>query len=286
MNIPFISGGDDPFFPEEYPWADDEYGLKDAVLVDNDDFLLTAKEAKMDDFGDIQVLFTLENKSGKAVEISLRELYVNGLKFSGYVNEKADPESSIDFELEIDPYEMQDNAQEHVYCLDMFFEIDEKDNWFGDPLLKDHYQVVLQDGEAEAPAFDDALKLIGAEDLAAHWIDSVEASEWGSVEISFFCRNDKDIPVEFEVTELSVNGKEFEDIWWQLALQPGYAGLCSDTVSSDFLKDNGIEKITSLEGVIRVFSEDEDWNETVYEENEFSISYESGTVKIEIKAAE
>ena len=54
----------------------------------------------------------------------------------------------------------------------------------------------------------------------------------------------------------------------------------------EFLKDNGFEKITSLEGVIRVFSEDEDWNETVYEENEFSISYESGTVKIEIKAAE
>ena len=279
----FPDDPDDPFAPgKEYPWSNDVYTLKDDVLLDNESFKLTAKEIRTDEYGDLEVLFVLENKTDKAVVVSLNDLYLNGLKWSGFVNEEADPKASADFRIRIDSYDMENNGQEHVYGLDMFLEIREKDNWLADPLLKDHFRTAVQEGEAEPAAYKNAMLLIGEKDLAAFWNETIRTDEWTGTDLSFFCRNDKDVPVEFEVTKLIINGAEEDDLWWEMKLQPGFAGLCIETVDSDFMKDNGIDEITSLEGVIRVYSEDEDWNETVYEENEFRITYQDGAATVVI----
>ena len=274
--------------PQEagYPWAEDVFTLKDTVLADNDNFTLTASRMQVDEFGDMQLLFTFENKTKETLAVRMNDMYLNGLKWNGFIYEDVDPESSMELALDIYAGEMQVNQQEHVYNLDLFMEVRKQDDYFGDPLLNEHFEVSVQDGEAEPVEPDEALALIKTEDLEAYWTSDIEISEWSGVNFSFLCRNGKDVPVRFEVSKLSVEGQEVPDIWWETEIRPGFAGLSRDSIGTDFLEENQIGEITRLEGTIRAYHVDENYEESVYAENDFVITYQDGKASVAITPAE
>ena len=283
-------GPDDPYGPDEpdVPWANDEYDLKDEVLADDENLKLTAKEVQMDEFGDLQVLFTLENKTDKKLTVDLDDFYLNGLKASGFIYEDADPQSTIDFALDIYDIDMNEIHQEHIYQLDLFFVVEDGEDWSADPLLEDHFTLNVQTGEAEPWEQDPEMKLLETEDLEAYWVTETEEDKlFGGTYLHVYCENGKDLPVSFEITDLKINGLEVESIYWEDEIKAGFAGMSKRSVPADFLKDNAIDKITEVTGTIRAYSEDADWNETEYAANTFTVSWQDdGSVSLETAAAE
>lgn len=282
------NGSDDPFFPEaEVPWANDEYSLKDEVLVDDENVRLTANEAQTDEYGDIHVLFTLENKTDKKLNIDLDDLYVNGLQTSSFIYEEVAPQSSLELDLEIYDTVMNEIRQEHIYQMDLFFEIEDAEDWFADPVLEDHFTLTLQPGKAEPWETDAAMTLVETEDLKAVWLPAGERDKFFGMYLYVFCENGKDVPVNFEITDLKINGREAEDSFWEEEIKGGFAGVSKESLSAEFLKENEIDKITEITGTIRVYSEDEDWNETEYAAVDFTVTYtEDGSPSLETAAAE
>ncbi len=287
--LPIGPGTDDPFGPDEdeFPWANDNYSLKDEVLADDENVRLTANKVETDEFGDIHVLFTLENKTDKKLSIDLDDLYVNGLQVNGFVYEDVEPQESLELDLEIYDIHMNEIRQKHIYQLDLFFEIEDPEDWMADPVLEDHFTLNVQPGEAEPWEQDPAMTLLETEDLKAVWLPAGERDEILGMDLYVFCENGKDIPVSFEITDLKVNGIEVDKVWWEDEIKGGFVGVSKESVSADFLKQNEIAEITEITGTIRAYSEDDSWNEVEYAVNDFTVTYQAdGSVSLETAAAE
>ena len=287
--LPIGPGTDDPFGPDEdeFPWANDNYSLKDEVLADDENVRLTANKVETDEFGDIHVLFTLENKTDMKLSIDLDDLYVNGLQVNGFVYEDVEPQESLELDLEIYDIHMNEIRQKHIYQLDLFFEIEDPEDWMADPVLEDHFTLNVQPGEAEPWEQDPAMTLLETEDLKAVWLPAGERDEILGMDLYVFCENGKDIPVSFEITDLKVNGIEVDKVWWEDEIKGGFVGVSKESVSADFLKQNEIAEITEITGTIRAYSEDDSWNEVEYAVNDFTVTYQAdGSVSLETAAAE
>ena len=287
--LPIGPGTDDPFGldEDEFPWANDDYSLKDEVLADDENVRLTANKVQTDEFGDIHVLFTLENKTDKKLNIDLDDLYVNGLKTNAFVYEEVGPQTSLELDLEI--YDLSMNAihQEHIYQMDLFFLIEDAEDWMADPVLEDHFTLNVQPGEAEPWEQDTAMTLLETEDLKAVWLPAGERDEILGMDLYVFCENGKDIPVSFEITDLKVNGTEVDKVWLEDEFKGGLAGVYKLALSAEFMEKNEIAEITEVTGTIRAYSEDDNWNEVEYAVNEFTVTYQAdGSVSLETAAAE
>ncbi len=287
--LPIGPGTDDPFGPDEdeFPWAKDDYSLKDEVLADDENVRLTANKVETDEFGDIHVLFTLENKTDKKLSIDLDDLYVNGLQVNGFVYEDVEPQESLELDLEIYDIHMNEIHQKHIYQLDLFFEIEDPEDWMADPVLEDHFTLNVQPGEAEPWEQDPAMTLLETEDLKAVWLPAGERDAIFGIDLYTFCENGKDIPVSFEITDLKVNGTEVDKVWLEEEIKGGFAGIYKLELSAEFLEKNEIAEITEVTGTIRAYSEDDSWNEVEYAVNDFTVTYQAdGSVSLETAAAE
>ncbi len=287
--LPIGPGTDDPFGPDEdeFPWAKDDYSLKDEVLADDENVRLTANKVETDEFGDIHVLFTLENKTDKKLSIDLDDLYVNGLQVNGFVYEDVEPQESLELDLEIYDIHMNEIHQKHIYQLDLFFEIEDAEDWMADPVLEDYFTLNVQPGEAEPWEQDPAMTLLETEDLKAVWLPAGERDAIFGIDLYMFCENGKDIPVSFEITDLKVNGTEVDKVWLEEEIKGGFAGIYKLELSAEFLEKNEIAEITEVTGTIRAYSEDDSWNEVEYAVNDFTVTYQAdGSASVETAAAE
>ena len=280
--IPFGPGEDD--YSVNQPWTGDKYSVADEILADDDSIRLTAKEIRDEEiFGDIEILFTLENKSEKNLTVYMDNPYINGLLFSDVVYEDVKAGESLDFTVTIDAYDMEGNGQEHAYTADLFFEISDADDYWADPLLY-HFAMTLQNGEPAPIESDESMALLNDDGLSVSFL-KMEQDRGRSPYLYFFYQNGKDIPVSFEFTTLSVNGAEFMT-FGDTEIQAGFAGINYESASAEFMEENKIDEVTSVEGIIRAYSLDENWDETVYAENEFTITFANGTAVVSTKPVE
>ncbi len=279
---------DEPVFPvtsEDYPWINDNYSLNDVVITDDSNITLTAKEAQNDEEGNMQVLFTLENKTDKTITIDLDDMYLNGLKCSELLYEDVDPKSSKDLVLTVYSFDMEDILLEHAYQMDLFLEIGYSDDWEADPLLSGQCTLTLQPGKAVTPQADPQMTLVESDKLNISWVEAAEPEGSIGADLYLYCVNGTDAEVYYEVTNLSVNGHEVDDLWWGDNTKPGFAGFCSYYLPSSFMKTNGIDTIDSIQGTIRAYKE-VDWEEVEYGTNDFTVSYGSdGSVSVETAPA-
>ena len=206
---------------------------------------------------------------------------------NGFVYEDVEPQESLELDLEIYDIHMNEIRQKHIYQLDLFFEIEDPEDWMADPVLEDHFTLNVQPGEAEPWEQDPAMTLLETEDLKAVWLPAGERDEILGMDLYVFCENGKDIPVSFEITDLKVNGIEVDKVWWEDEIKGGFVGVSKESVSADFLKQNEIAEITEITGTIRAYSEDDSWNEVEYAVNDFTVTYQAdGSVSLETAAAE
>lgn len=243
--------------------------IEEQVIYEKDGIKVTAKGLESGWLG-ISVKVLVENNSGRAITVQVRNSVVNGVMISTMFSCDVEPGKKANDTITFSGSELDVAGIEAIQEVEFSLHIFDKDSWKG---IDDSEQIVLVTtlGDGYVQQYDDsgilALEQNGLR-IVTKKLDS-ESSFWGA-DLYLYVENDSGKDITVQIRDCSVNGY-MVDPMFSCDVLNGKKAFDTITFLESDLRDNDITDIMEMEFRFHVF-----------EMSTFTTLFDSQAIKINL----
>lgn len=230
------------------------------VAVDNEECTIKISEINPDDMWGFSLKTELENKSAeKTYMFSVQSAAINGVQCEPLFASEVAPGKKANDKISFSSSSLKENGIGDYTDIELTFRVYDSDDWFAESVAKETVHVYPY-GEDKAVTFvretQPSDNVIADNEYVAAIVTGYENNTiWGYTVKLFLLNKTEDKNVMFSVNDASVNGY-MADPFFATSVSAGKCAFSSMSWSDNTLQENGINEVSEIEFVLRVYDAD------------------------------
>ena len=255
----------------------DEIVLEETVLIDNDEFRLSATGCEYNDIDGLKLDLRLENPGSKAMTYQVAKTYINALGCNGLCLKELEPGEKVDANVKWRPQELAKGGLDGAGTIELIWNYHEKGVYKLDA-MKNATVCVFPYGEEAAAVYEREPQekdvTVADGELCGITVVGFGSTYFNDPFLRVYLENRSDKELMFTLKKAKVNGVDC-DPFWTRSLDPGKKLYVDITWMDSVLVSSGIVSGEKFETITLPFE--------VYEkENMFGGSLTSATGEVEV----
>ena len=231
------------------------------VAVDNSECIIKVTEIDPDNIWGYTLKVQLENKSiDKTYMFSVESAAINGIECDPFFATEVAAGKKSNKEISFTKSQLEESGIKDYTDIELTFRVYDTNDWMADDVANETIHI-YPFGESKAVKYVRTLKatdniIVDNEYVTVIVTGYEDDAIWGYT-VKLFLLNKTDKNVMFSVDEASVNGY-MADPFYANSVSSGKCAFSSMSWSDTILEENGISTIEEIEFNLRVYNED-DW---------------------------
>ncbi len=253
-----VSRDDDSFDDDQGGYR---YKVKEQVLVDQDDVVITLKSLQEGFFGP-EFLITTKNNRDREIAVGVSEITINGVMMQAMFPCEVRPGKESTDELSFWDLHLERAGIDVIQTLELKFEVGDQETW-DHIFFTDTIKITTDFDPSYVQTFDDS-GLVAVEDDGVKIVvkTKVTTGMFDTSEILVYMENNTDGNIVVEVRDVTVNGLNIRPEF-SCGIVTGKKAFEALTFFDFTLEENGVESIDEIE-LQFYFRDISDWD-TIYD---------------------